>query len=379
MANLNEADEWIDGIYQLEEDDPVLGGPSGIDNRAPRELASRTRYQRLRSIAPWAATLQYPANVAYVSHGGATWKSVGESLDVAPGTDRTKWVRWAFTVAELQALLSDAIHAHQSEENPHAQYATEADLREHSGGADPHPIYALRGPIMEVPKGNVGPVITVQTPHIRQMVWNGAMYVRAPWHQPGMVLYSYDNASSISGYLPVRADLAYEQSNYPDLVARLGLSGAGTFSLVELRGEFIRCLDNGRGVNASRVLHSAEAGGNAAHTHGVKDPTHGHPVNDPGHHHGGWTDHQGNHTHRVLTFKANDFNSGTRVTGTDDVYDGGSWVDGTEAAGSHGHNVGISPAKTGIGVSASLTGISINAEGSEARPRNVAFPAWVSY
>ena len=42
MANLIETNRWEAGIYQLETSDPVMGGPNGIDNRAPRELANRT-------------------------------------------------------------------------------------------------------------------------------------------------------------------------------------------------------------------------------------------------------------------------------------------------------------------------------------------------
>lgn len=122
MANLNESDLWETGVYQLEEDDPVLGGPTGIDNLAPRQLASRSRFQRLRNVTPWEAALTYPANVAYVSHGGTTWKSTGESSNVVPGSDVTKWVRWAHTAEELGAALGNAVDAHEAEINPHAQY-----------------------------------------------------------------------------------------------------------------------------------------------------------------------------------------------------------------------------------------------------------------
>ena len=142
MANLNETDQWEAGIYQLEEDDPVLGGPTGIDNLAPRQLANRARYQRLRNVTPWDATLTYPANVAYVSYGGTTWKSVGESLNVVPGEDAAKWVRWGFTAAELDAALGDSVAAHEAKANPHPQYATDADLAAHVAAANPHPGYA---------------------------------------------------------------------------------------------------------------------------------------------------------------------------------------------------------------------------------------------
>lgn len=155
MANLNETDLWEAGIYQLEEDDPVLGGPTGVDNRAPRQLANRALYQRLRNVTPWDATFTYPANVAYVSYAGTSWKNVGESLNVAPGTDAAKWVRWGFTLAELNASLGDAVATHEAKIDPHPQYATDADLTAHSNAANPHGQYvrhdAAQG--LTVPQG----------------------------------------------------------------------------------------------------------------------------------------------------------------------------------------------------------------------------------
>ena len=110
-----------------------------------------------------------------------------------------------------------------------------------------------------VPATNKGLFIVVKQPHTRMMMWNGSQYVRAPWHQPCQLFFSYDNPASIPGALPVRADVSYQQANYPDLVARLGLSGNGTFTLAEARGEFIRVLDNGRSVDPSRELYSSQA------------------------------------------------------------------------------------------------------------------------
>ena len=109
-----------------------------------------------------------------------------------------------------------------------------------------------------VPATNKGLFIVVKQPHTRMMMWNGTQYVRAPWHQPCQLFFSYYNPASISGALPVRGDVSYQQSNYPDVVGRLGLSGVGTFTLVEARGEFLRVLDNGRGVDINRALRSAQ-------------------------------------------------------------------------------------------------------------------------
>ncbi|EXI62237.1 hypothetical protein MHD_10340 [Mannheimia granulomatis] len=44
MANLILTPEWVEGIYQLETSDPVMGGPDGIDNRQAKQLGNRTAY-----------------------------------------------------------------------------------------------------------------------------------------------------------------------------------------------------------------------------------------------------------------------------------------------------------------------------------------------
>lgn len=44
MANLQEVNSWDLGIYQLETNDPVLGGPGGTSNKQAQALANRTAY-----------------------------------------------------------------------------------------------------------------------------------------------------------------------------------------------------------------------------------------------------------------------------------------------------------------------------------------------
>jgi hypothetical protein len=123
----------------------------------------------------------------------------------------------------------------------------------------------------EAPPNYSGDEITVTTPHLRKMVWDEAQgkYVRAPWHQPCQLFFSYDNPVSIPGALPVRADALWDQADFPDVVERLGLSGTGTFTLVEARGEFVRVLDNGRGKDVGRVLRSNQASSIGPHRHNL--------------------------------------------------------------------------------------------------------------
>ena len=128
-------------------------------------------------------------------------------------------------------------------------------------------LYTPKIEYSSVPTSNKGLMIVVTQPHLRVMVWNGSQYVRAPWHQPCELFFSYDNPATILGALPVRADVSYQQSNYPDVVARLGLSGTGTFTLIEARGEFVRVLDNGRGIDVGRANRSAQSDQLQLHMH----------------------------------------------------------------------------------------------------------------
>jgi len=44
MATLDEKSEWVDGVYQFELDDAIVGGPDGVDNLPHKQLANRTQY-----------------------------------------------------------------------------------------------------------------------------------------------------------------------------------------------------------------------------------------------------------------------------------------------------------------------------------------------
>lgn len=51
MANLAEVAQWEAGVYQIEQTDPVLGGPDGVDNLPHKHLANRTVYLKQRQDA----------------------------------------------------------------------------------------------------------------------------------------------------------------------------------------------------------------------------------------------------------------------------------------------------------------------------------------
>ena len=75
-----------------------------------------------------------------------------------------------------------------------------------------------------------------------------------------------------TGYLKANG-AAVSRTTYADLFAAIGTQhGAGdgstTFNVPDLRGEFIRGLDDGRGVDSGRTLGSSQSSQNLAHDHG---------------------------------------------------------------------------------------------------------------
>lgn len=87
---------------------------------------------------------------------------------------------------------------------------------------------------------------------------------------PGMVAH-FPRSSAPAGWLKANG-AAVSRTSYAALFGVIGTTfGAGdgvtTFKLPDLRGEFLRCLDDGRGVDASRAMGSAQAQAIQAHNH----------------------------------------------------------------------------------------------------------------
>ena len=160
-----------------------------------------------------------------------------------------------------------------------------------------------------------------------------------------------------SGYLAANGGLG-NRTTHARLFAAIGTTygdgdGTTTFGLPDLRGEFIRGLDSGRGVDTSRALGSAQTSQNLAHNHAITDPGHAHSIYDPGHSHGFWI--SGGSANGNFVYPAETRYSSYRTSPT-------------------------TTNGTGIGIYAAATGITINANGgTEARPRNIALLACIKF
>ncbi len=172
--------------------------------------------------------------------------------------------------------------------------------------------------------------------------------------------------------------------------------GATTFRIPELRGEFLRCWDDGRGVDSSRAIGTWQDSQNRSHAHGATAAAVGDHV------HTAYTDSQGAHSHGGGTGSVGDHQHGSpigqnsSIAGTapwgfwdtannhpglgnsdnDNSYEltspAGAHNHSIPTDGSHGHNVGVN------GAGNHTHTITVNADGgAETRTRNVAMLAMI--
>jgi len=256
-----------------------------------------------------------------------------------------------------------------------------------------------RGGIVVLTKTDVGLTNADNTSDINKPVSTAQQTAITQAAPPGAVMH-FAGPTAPAGWLK-RNGAAISRTTYSALFAAIGtIYGAGngttTFNLPDDRANFDRGWDDGRGVDAGRVFGTEQDFLNAAHAHGVSDPSHAHGVADPGHAHGvydpghahgAWTDAQGYHAHGYTRAHFSGLGAGSAgfLGNLPDSYEGV----GTDGAGNHAHNVGISASGVGVGIygagtSISIygsgTGISIQSNGgTETRPRNRAYLPIIKY
>jgi phage-related tail fiber protein len=167
-----------------------------------------------------------------------------------------------------------------------------------------------------------------------------------------------------------------------------GSASSSTFSLPDVRGEFPRFWDDGRGVDPGRNVGTWQAQMMAAHAHGgtaIYVGDHAHPAS-------GWTDVQGWHGHAVIdnwhahatpTVVTNQIGNQLRgggQTNPDTLVGTTTQASpsniGIAGDGNHAHNVGVSIGGAGGHAHSVVTDTQ---GGAESRPRNIAFMACIKY
>jgi microcystin-dependent protein len=148
------------------------------------------------------------------------------------------------------------------------------------------------------------------------------------------------------------------RATYAALFAKIGTTfGAGdgstTFRLPDLRGEFIRCWDDGRGIDAGRAFGSAQAEEIKSHTHGLTGST------------GAAGSHNHIQGHSIWSGWGTKYGSaGAPFTSRGDGVTAGDANPLTSTVADHSHTLSGTATATG---------------GAETRPRNIALLACIIY
>lgn len=149
---------------------------------------------------------------------------------------------------------------------------------------------------------------------------------------PGAVMH-FARTTAPSGWLKCNG-AAISRTAYAGLFAAIGTTfGAGdgftTFNLPDLRGEFIRGWDDGRGVDGGRAMGSRQDGAIQSHTHTGSSA-------DAGNHtHTGTAASGGEHTHSATTASAGSHTHSASTGAEGSHAHSGS----TNAGGSHTHSM----------------------------------------
>ncbi|EJO0766551.1 TPA: tail fiber protein [Klebsiella pneumoniae] len=240
MANLPETPQWEDGIYQIEVSDPVLGGPDGISNRQGKQLASRTLYLKqqvekggsdlAKHIAAADPHTQY-APKASPTFTGTPTAPTPENSDNSKKLATTEFVAKALAALAgsapetLDTLkeLADALGNDPNFATTVLNKLAEKLAKDQNGADIPDPALFVKN--LGLGEGSALPV-----------------GVPIPW----------PSATPPTGWLKCNG-AAFTASQHPKLALVYP-----ALKLPDLRGEFIRGWDDGRGVDSSRALLAAQ-------------------------------------------------------------------------------------------------------------------------
>ncbi len=249
MANLPETPQWESGIYQIEVSDPVLGGPDGISNRQAKQLASRTSYLKQKveksgtDLAAHIAAVD--PHTQYATKASPTFTGTPTAPTPANGDNSKKLATTEFVAKALAVLagsapetldtlkeLADALGNDPNFATTVLNKLAEKLAKDQNGADIPEPALFVKN--LGLGEGSALPV-----------------GVPVPW----------PSATPPTGWLKCNG-AAFSSEMYPKLA-----QAYPTNKLPDLRGEFIRGWDDGRGIDAGRALLSFQTGMLEKHRH----------------------------------------------------------------------------------------------------------------
>lgn len=223
MANLTLSRQWVENIYQLETSDPVMGGPDGIDNRQAKELGARTNW-----LKDQLDTVNRD-RTGYAPKASPAFTGIPTAPTANQNTNNTQIATTEFVKTAIAALVGSAPAALDTLEELSRALEGDANLKstllaEIGKKANATDFNALHDLFIGIP-----------IPYPLSTVPQGCLAMNGQ---------------------------RFDKSRYPKLALKYP---SGT--LPDMRGEFIRGLDNGRNVDVGRGLLTNQADSLQDHVH----------------------------------------------------------------------------------------------------------------
>ena len=272
MANLQETARWETGIYQLETSDPVMGGADGIDNRQAKQLGNRTLWLK-NELELMSRTIP-----------SAVTKSDAVNSDSSATVATSKAVKTAYDKAvAAESAASGAVKTTGNQNvGGEKTFTDTAFFKAGAFVADSVADFAANQ-CLQIGANNVNTYLHnkrsgkyLSMRNDGELRYDGKRLLDASdllgMVPSGAVLY-FSGRTAPAGWLKANG-AAVSRTAYAALFAAIGTTyGAGdgrsTFNLPDLRGEFLRGWDDGRGVDTGRVFGSAQAHALQSHQHGL--------------------------------------------------------------------------------------------------------------
>jgi microcystin-dependent protein len=273
MTDLIETGGWVEGVYQIEMTDPVVGGPpdvtngQGIANVQAQQLAQRTAFLKgivdaLSNAETFEVSTNSDLNVdgALLTTRASIRIAIGAAIDAlvdgAPGA--------LDTLNELSVALGDSDDA--------VAALTSSIANKLNSSA-----YTAADVLAKLLSVGVATKVEAEAGVIHNKVMTplrvaqaivaslGSLEGLAP---TGAVIYFAADAAP-TGFLKANG-AALNTTTYAALFAIVGYTFGGSgssFNLPDLRGEFLRGWDDARGIDGSRAFGSAQGDEFKAHKH----------------------------------------------------------------------------------------------------------------
>lgn len=314
MANLTPTSSF-DNVYQLETSDPVLGGAGGIANAQAQALANRTEWLRTQNTTRLLRNAQARSNVVLAGKYDSTTGEYNALSAPASNTLRlTADVSFPFIISAMAGydVLGEIVEIAKTEANLELNTAAFANgtylaIVTHQGaGVGLELYYCIESRYYATPfettplspslwfnpangvshTGDGGNWTPSRAVVVGRFVKSGGSITTVetfPYRQPyydeetaaGTVAAFAANKDPRGGWLNCNGS-AVSRAIYRNLFNAIGTTygvgdGATSFNLPDLRGRFVRGVDDGAGNDAGRVFGSTQADEYKAHNHTFTD------------------------------------------------------------------------------------------------------------